>query len=62
MTVQPDTALIAGNSIVLSTQINSEGWQISGNGKYMDDGTIDWTFTLLISGYQESCTATYTEK
>lgn len=58
---QPDTAIVAGNNIVIPAQSNSEGWLISGNGDYNVDGTISWVFTLVISGYQESCTATYSK-
>ncbi len=56
---QPDTAIIAGSSIVLYRQINSEGWQVEGNGSYKSDETINWTYALLISGTLENCTATY---
>jgi len=56
---QPDTAIIAGNSIVLYSQRNSEGWLISGSGQYKTDGIIQWGYSLLISGTQEYCTATY---
>ncbi|MEN8224452.1 MAG: hypothetical protein ABFS05_03745 [Bacteroidota bacterium] len=56
---QPDTAIVAASSIVLFQQTNSEGWQVKGSGSYLEDGSIDWVFTLVISGYEESCTATY---
>lgn len=56
---QPDTALVAANSIILYPQKNSEDWDISGNGDYTSEGKIEWIFDLIISGYGESCTATY---
>ncbi len=56
---QPDTALIAGSSIIVYKQTNSEGWVVEGNGNYNNDETIDWTYSLTISGTQENCTATY---
>jgi hypothetical protein len=58
-TSQPDTAIIAGSSIVVFKQKNSEGWSIEGSGFYKSNGSIEWTYTLIISGFQESCTATY---
>jgi hypothetical protein len=56
----PDTAIVAGNSIVLFKQLNTEGWQIEGNGNYKNDESIEWSYSLLISGTQDNCTATYT--
>ncbi len=58
-TSQPDTAIVAGSSIVVYKQKNSEGWSIEGNGFYKSNGSIEWTYTLIISGFQESCSATY---
>ena len=58
----PDTALIAGNTITLPTQMNSEKWRISGIGKYQDQDMIEWTYSLLISGDLQSCTATYVKQ
>ena len=57
--VEPDTAIIAGGSIHLYKQKNSENWIIEGNGTYNADGNIDWNYSLIISGYEETCTATY---
>ena len=56
----PDTALITGNNITLPLQFNSEKWQIKGDGKY-ESNKIQWTYTLVISGDQQQCTATYTK-
>lgn len=56
---EPDTALVAGSSIVVFAQTNSEGWQIEGNGNYNSDGSIEWTYSLLISGNLENCNSTY---
>jgi hypothetical protein len=56
---EPDTAIIAGSSIVLYNQLNAEGWEIQGSGSYKSDGSIEWTYSLLISGNLENCTATY---
>ena len=56
----PDTAIVAGNSIVLYKQTNSEGWTVQGSGSYIDaKEEISWQYSLTISGFQESCTATY---
>ncbi|HSG67119.1 MAG TPA: hypothetical protein VK994_00335 [Bacteroidales bacterium] len=56
----PDTAIIAGSSIVLYKQQNSEGWSIQGTGSYNDaKDEISWQYNLTISGYQENCTAIY---
>lgn len=56
---EPDTAIVAGNSIVLYTQMNSEGWRVSGTGDYSVEGKIEWVFNLTISGSEDFCTATY---
>ena len=56
---QADTALVTGNTITLYNQINSEGWEIQGVGNYNDIGDINWTYSLLISGTLENCSATY---
>lgn len=57
---EPDTAIVAGNSIVVYQQYNSEGWLVQGQGSYQDNGDIKWTYSLTISGFLENCTATYT--
>ena len=56
---QPDTAIVTASSVYLYQQTNSEDWLIEGAGNYQVDGSIAWVFTLVISGSQESCTATY---
>jgi len=58
---EPDTAIVAGNTITLPKQVNSEKWEVSGLGKYQDKEMIEWTYTLLISGDLQSCSATYTK-
>ncbi len=58
---EPDTAIITASTIHLYKQINSEGWMIEGSGKYNSDETIDWTYTLTISGTQDNCSSTYTK-
>ena len=55
----PDTAIVAGASIHIYKQKNSEDWTIEGNGTYNTDGKIDWNYKLIISGHEETCTATY---
>ena len=56
--VIPDTAIIAGSTITLPFQMNSEKWIISGVGKY-ENGEISWNYSLEISGDLLDCTATY---
>ena len=56
---KPDTAIVAGSSIVVYQQTNSEGWQIEVNGQYNSNETIEWSYSLLISGTLENCTCTY---
>ncbi|MBU2650456.1 MAG: hypothetical protein KKA81_05940 [Bacteroidetes bacterium] len=55
---QPDTAIVAGTTITLPRQENSEKWFITGSGKFQDN-KINWSYTLEISGDLLSCTATY---
>ncbi len=54
----PDTAIVAGTTITLPLQTNSEKWIISGIGKF-GDGEISWNYSLEISGDLLDCTATY---
>jgi hypothetical protein len=56
---ESDTAIVAASNIVMPKQHNSEGWTIEGIGNYTADETIIWEYKLVISGSQESCTATY---
>jgi hypothetical protein len=56
---EADTAIVSGNTITLYPQTNSEGWDIEGIGNYNDTGDINWTYSLLISGTLENCSATY---
>lgn len=58
--LEPDTAIVAGNSIVVYQQYNSEDWLVEGQGSYQENGSIKWTYSLIISGFLENCTATYT--
>jgi len=55
----PAVALIVSNSIVVSNQNIGEGWTVSGQGTYQSDGTIKWTYSLIINGVKENCTAVY---
>jgi hypothetical protein len=61
-TAEPDTAIVAGSTITLPNQVNSEKWEVSGIGKYEDPDIIEWTYSLLISGDQQSCTATFAKQ
>lgn len=59
---EADTAIVAGSSVVVYQQINIEGWQIQGSGQYKTDETIEWTYSLLISGSLENCSCTYVKQ
>jgi hypothetical protein len=61
-TAEPDTAIVAGSTITLPDQVNSEKWEVSGIGKYEDPDKISWTYSLYISGDLQSCTATYVKQ
>lgn len=56
---EPDTAIAVSDKAAMYGQTNSEGWLLEGIGTYQDDGTIVWEFSLVVSGFAESCTATY---
>jgi hypothetical protein len=56
----PAVGLVVSNSIKVSSQNIGEGWTVSGQGTYQQDGSIQWTYTLIISGFKEECTAAYT--
>jgi hypothetical protein len=59
---EPDTAIVAGSKITLPSQVNSEKWKVSGIGSYKETDIIEWTYSLLISGDLQSCTATYVKQ
>lgn len=56
---EPSIGVVTGSTISIPKQTNSEGWSIEGSGVYGPDDSISWTYTLIISGYQEQCTCTY---
>lgn len=51
---------VIGNSISVSVQNIGEGWTVSGYGTYVTGGAISWTYTLVITGYSETCSANFT--
>ena len=52
--------VVAGNAISVGVQNIGEGWTVSGYGNYNTDGSITWSYTLIITGYTEDCTAQFT--
>jgi len=50
---------VAGNSITVGVQNIGEGWTVSGYGIYITGGGISWTYTLVINGYSETCSASF---
>ena len=54
--------LVVSNSIIVSSQTIGEGWTVSGNGEYKQDGTISWNYSLVIGAFQEDCTAVYSKQ
>ena len=56
----PAVGLVVSNTIKVSSQNIGQGWTVSGQGTYRSDGSVDWTYTLVIGGFTESCTAIYT--
>jgi hypothetical protein len=57
----PAVGLVVTNSIIVSSQTIGEGWTVSGNGTYLSNGTISWTYKLIITGNQMTCSATYSK-
>lgn len=55
----PAVGLVTTNSITVSSQSIGEGWTVSGVGTYHSDGTITWTYTLVIPPNEINCTAVY---
>jgi hypothetical protein len=55
----PAVALVVSNTIKVSSQNIGEGWTVSGQGTYQTNGTIQWTYSIIINGHKEECTATY---
>jgi hypothetical protein len=57
----PAVGLITSNTITVASQIIGEGWTVNGTGTYKSDGSISWTYRLVISASEENCTAVYTK-
>lgn len=57
----PSTGVVAGSTLQVYKQTNSVGWTIEGSGNYNSNGSINWAYSLIISGTQEDCTCTYTQ-
>lgn len=55
----PAVALVTGNSIYVSNQTIGSGWSVSGSGTMNDSGRIDWSYSLVINGNTQSCSAFY---
>ena len=55
----PAVGLIVSNTIKVSSQNIGEGWTVSGNGTFQSNGTILWTYSLIISGVKENCNAVF---
>lgn len=56
----PAVGLVVSNTIKVSSQNIGEGWTVSGQGNYQQNGSILWTYSLVVSGYKEDCTAEFT--
>lgn len=53
----PAVGLVVSNTLLVSTQNIGEGWTVSGEGKYQANGTMNWTYSLIISGNKMDCSA-----
>jgi hypothetical protein len=56
----PAVGLVVSGTIKVSSQNIGEGWTVSGQGTYQQDGSIIWTYSLVINSYKVDCTASYT--
>ncbi|MCK4408131.1 MAG: hypothetical protein KAV44_10680 [Bacteroidales bacterium] len=57
----PAYALVVGNTINVESQIIGDNWTVSGSGSYKNENLIQWSYTLVIAGSGEDCTADYTK-
>ena len=55
----PAVGLVVSNTIKVSSQNIGEGWTVSGQGTYQQNGSILWNYSLIIGGYKENCSASY---
>jgi len=55
----PAIGLIVGSKVNVFSQTIGEDWTVNGNGTYQSNGTISWTYTLVIGVSQLECSATY---
>jgi hypothetical protein len=51
--------LVVSDKIIVASQTIGEGWTISGEGTYQSNGTITWTYTLVIGPSTLDCTAVF---
>jgi hypothetical protein len=56
----PAVGLVVSKTIKVSTQIIGEGWTVNGEGSYTQDGSIQWSYSLMINGVEKTCSAVYT--
>ena len=55
----PAIGLLVGSTVNVSSQTIGEDWTANGKGTYQSNGTILWTYTLVIGASQLECSATY---
>jgi hypothetical protein len=58
----PAVAIVTSGTITVTTQTIGEGWTVSGTGTYLQNGTIDWAYTLVIGPSVMDCSALFSRQ
>jgi hypothetical protein len=56
----PAVGLVVSKTVKISSQNIGEGWTVSGEGAYQQNGDIQWNYSLVINGIESECTAVFT--
>lgn len=58
----PAYGIVAGNKITLDPSFKiGDNWTVSGTGTYISDKRLEWNYSLIIAGSEQSCSAVYTK-
>lgn len=58
----PAVAIVTSGTITVTSQTIGEGWTVSGTGAYLQNGTIDWVYTLVIGPSVMDCSALFSRQ
>jgi hypothetical protein len=56
----PAVGLVVSKTLKISSQNIGEGWTVSAEGRYQQNGNVLWDYSLVINGMEMTCSAEYT--